>query len=54
MGRPRAVADLREVLTLFSAGVGVARVQRHGLDEAPARLYGLRDLGFEGRLVFLP
>lgn len=49
-----SAADLREVLSLQAAGVGVPRVERHRLEEAPALLYALRDGGFVGRLVFTP
>ncbi len=47
-------ADLDEALALVASGRVVPRVEVAPLDEAPARLWSLRDLGFGGRLVFLP
>ncbi len=47
-------SELLEVRDGLQAGALSSPVVRVPLVEAPARLYGLRDLGFVGRLVFVP
>lgn len=47
-------ADLDEALALLFAGKVEPRVEVVPLEEIPARLWALRDLGFAGRLVVLP
>lgn len=46
--------DLGEALGLLVSGALVPQVEVAPLAEAPARLWSLRDLGFGGRLVFVP
>lgn len=46
--------DLDEALALLFAGKVVPQVELLPLEEVPARLWALRDLGFAGRLVALP
>jgi propanol-preferring alcohol dehydrogenase len=46
--------DLGEALALLADGRVVPRVEVAPLADAPARLWSLRDLGFGGRLVFVP
>ena len=46
--------DLEESMSLLFSGKVKPRVETVSLDEVPARLWALRDLGFSGRLVVLP
>ena len=46
--------DLEESMSLLFSGKVKPRVEIVSLDEVPARLWALRDLGFSGRLVVLP
>ncbi|MBL8911777.1 MAG: alcohol dehydrogenase catalytic domain-containing protein [Archangium sp.] len=49
-----ARGDLDEGLSLLLSGRVKATVELISLDDVPARLWALRDLGFPGRLVALP